>query len=75
MVLVVMDNAVYVLFRYRCFAVPDLSQIGGQEVIRYVLPLLGSFLGSGISQFVLFPILCLAFVATVPVIIRRFFRG
>lgn len=44
-------------------------------MLNNMIPLLGSFLNSGIMVYIFYPILCLAFVATVPYIIRAFFRG
>lgn len=41
-------------------------------MIEYIIPLLSSYLGSGIFDYVHIPIFCLAFLATVPGIIRAF---
>lgn len=43
-------------------------------MIRYIIPLVGSYFSSGIANFWLWSILGLAFVATVPVIIRSIVR-
>ena len=44
-------------------------------MINYIIPLWSSFFDSGIVPYVLAPIVALAFVATVPVVLRYFIMG
>lgn len=44
-------------------------------VINYIIPLWSNFFDGGLFDYVLAPIVALAFVATVPVIIRYFIMG
>lgn len=43
-------------------------------MIEYFIPLLGSYLSSGVMPWIIYPLFALAFLATVPCIIRFFFR-
>ena len=57
-------------------ACADLLSVMGAETIMLTnfIPLLGSFLGSGLMTTCFYPVMCLAFVATVPCLIRKFWR-
>ena len=43
-------------------------------MIEYIIPLIASYFNGGIYAYVHIPIFCLAFLATVPCLIRAFFE-
>lgn len=43
-------------------------------ILDYFIVLLGSYFGSDIMEYAIFPIMCVAFIVTVPGIIRAFWR-
>lgn len=63
--------AEYFLFGRSRLVVPDLPEIGGTEkMTEYMIGLVGAYIGSGICEFAIYPILCLAFICTVPCMVR-----
>lgn len=69
------NNAIFLLYANNHYAFYDLSSIGGtKKMMNYIIPLLGSYFDGGLYTYTLIPIFCLAFIATVPCIIRSFFE-
>lgn len=53
---------------------PDLRPIGGKEMISYLIPLVGVFLQAEWVSLWLYPLIALAFLASIPRLIRSFER-
>lgn len=70
-----MNNANYNVLCNYCIANLDFHSIGGLTVLEYIIPLLSSYLQEDFLVFWFFPLIALAFLVTVPFIIRYFFRG
>ena len=67
------NNAIFLLHDYNSFPFYDLYTVGGsKKMMNYIIPLLGSYFDGGLYTYTLIPIFCLAFIATVPCIIRSF---
>lgn len=43
-------------------------------MLRSMIGLFGSYVGSGIMSYIIYPIFCLLFLATIPAVVRKFFR-
>lgn len=43
-------------------------------MIRSMISLLGSYVGSSIMTYMIYPVFCLLFLATIPSVVRNFFR-
>jgi len=39
-----------------------------------MIGLFGSYIGSGIMPYMIYPVFCLLFLATIPAVVRNFFR-
>ena len=65
------DFAKHFLSRYDLSQCNDLSSFGGKEsMITYFIPLLASFLDVSWLRFWFYPLFALAFIATVPSLLR-----
>lgn len=71
--------AILILFDLDSSACYDLDSVRSEEkggvMLQYFIPLLGSYLDSGIVNFAIMPIFLAAVVATVPCIIRALVRS